>query len=87
MGLEDILGFSIENDRLYINPCIPGDWEGFKINYRYKNTLYKIEVKNIDGVNKGIKRIIIDGESAENSYIELADDKLGHYIVVEMGQQ
>ncbi len=36
VGLEDILGFRVEKDRLFINPCIPKDWEEYSIRYTYK---------------------------------------------------
>ena len=85
VGLEDILGFRVEKDKLYINPCIPKDWEGFSIVYRYKNTKYNIEIKNPNRVNKGIKHLIVDGVSTDSKYIELIDDGLEHNIVVEMG--
>ena len=85
VGLEDILGFRVEKDKLYIDPCIPKDWEGFSIVYRFKNTKYNVEIKNPNRVNKGIKHLIVDGVSTDSKYIELIDDGLEHNIVVEMG--
>ncbi len=61
VGLEDILGFRVEKDKLFIDPCIPKDWEGFGIKYRYNNTEYNIEVKNPNKVNRGVNSIIVDG--------------------------
>lgn len=87
VGLEDILGFSIEKDKLFIDPCIPKDWEGFTIKYRFKNTKYNIEVKNPNKVNKGIKQITADGKSVRVPYIELIDDGLEHLVIVEMNNQ
>lgn len=85
VGLEDILGFSIERDKLFINPCIPKDWEGFTIEYRYKSTKYSIEVKNPDKVNRGVRRLLIDGVSIKDKWVKLIDDGLHHNIIVEMG--
>ncbi|MCF6466681.1 GH36-type glycosyl hydrolase domain-containing protein [Clostridium sp. Cult2] len=87
VGLEDILGFSIEKDKLFIDPCIPKDWQGFTIKYRYKNTKYNIEVKNPNKVNKGIKKITVNGMSMEDKYVELIDDGLEHIVLVEMGNR
>ena len=86
VGLEDILGFSIEENKILLDPCIPRDWSGFKIKYRYKNTSYEIEVKNPDGVCKGISSIYMDGERVDNGYVELVDDGADHLITVEMGE-
>lgn len=85
VGLEDILGFTLEKDKLFINPCIPKDWEGFSIEYKYKNTIYHIKVKNSDKVNSGVKNIYVDDTVVSDGYVSLMDDGEEHFIVVEMG--
>ncbi len=35
LGLEAILGISRVGETLKIDPCIPKDWPGFKVNYRF----------------------------------------------------
>ncbi|CCQ97400.1 membrane hypothetical protein [[Clostridium] ultunense Esp] len=85
VGLEDILGFRVIKDRLYIDPCIPKDWEGFRIEFRYNNTKYDIEIINPKGINNGVKCLMVDGVSIDNKYIQLIDDGLEHNVIVEMG--
>ncbi|MBZ2174133.1 hypothetical protein K8M07_02615 [Schnuerera sp. xch1] len=85
VGLEDILGFKIEEGKLFINPCIPKGWKGFKMKYKYKNTTYNIEIRNQNSVNKGINSIVIDGVPANEKYVELTNDGLKHFIQVDMG--
>lgn len=87
VGLENILGFSVEEDKLLINPCIPRDWEEYRIKYRYKNTNYIIDIKNPNKVCRGINRVIIDGREISDEYIHLVDDKVDHSIIIEMGDQ
>ena len=65
-GIEYILGFKIENNTIKINPCIPKDWKEYEIKYRYKNAIYNIKVKNPEGKNTGVSKIIINGNEIEN---------------------
>ncbi|QLY23914.1 GH36-type glycosyl hydrolase domain-containing protein [Bdellovibrio sp. KM01] len=44
-GLESVLGFTIENGEMVICPCVPEDWFGFEIMYRFKSTIYVIKVQ------------------------------------------
>lgn len=43
--IEEVLGFHLRGDRLTIAPVIPEDWSGFEITYRYRSTVYEIEVR------------------------------------------
>ena len=43
-GLEWILGFRVRENRLTLVPCVPPDWPGFTIHYRYRGTPYEIIV-------------------------------------------
>ncbi len=83
VGLEDILGFKVEKDKLFINPCIPKDWEEYSIRYTYKDTIYSIKVKNVGKVNRGVSRITVDGIVAKE-YVNLVDDGADHFVVVEL---
>jgi cellobiose phosphorylase len=44
-GLESVLGFTIENGEMVLCPCVPEDWFGFEIMYRFKTTVYVIKVQ------------------------------------------
>jgi len=56
-----ILGIRPEYESLTVDPCIPSGWKGFKARRKFRGCIYNIEVKNPDGVCKGIKKIIVDG--------------------------
>ena len=71
-GLEWILGFKIEEEKIRINPCIPSQWKEYSIHYKYKNTIYNIIVKNPSSKNTGITKIFINGK--EEKEIQLIDD-------------
>lgn len=48
-GLEDILGLKVEKGILKIEPCISSKWEEYSIRYRYKTSVYNIQVRNPNG--------------------------------------
>ncbi|WP_416197599.1 MAG: Cellobiose phosphorylase [Sporanaerobacter sp.] len=87
IGLEDILGFRVEKDRLYIKPCIPRDWSLYNIEYKYFDTIYTIEVKNPHKVNSGERHIQIDGRDIKEEYINLVNDKISHFVQVEIKEK
>jgi cellobiose phosphorylase len=85
LGLEAILGISRVGKALNINPCIPRHWPGFKVDYRFGTTHYKISVKNPHNVNLGIRQILLDGNSLPGSLIPLVEDGQPHEVWVVMG--
>ena len=42
-GIENILGFHKEGNRLTIDPHVPSDWDGFTIRYRFGTSTYVIK--------------------------------------------
>ena len=41
-GIENILGFHKEGNRITLDPHVPTDWPGFTIRYRFGNSTYII---------------------------------------------
>jgi cyclic beta-1,2-glucan synthetase len=82
---ESILGLSLKIDKLYIEPCIPAEWNSFIVNYMYHETLYHIEIKQIAGELKTEKKIRLNGIFLKNNYIELVNDHREHLIEVRIG--
>jgi len=86
LGIEAILGISRVGNALNINPCIPRDWLGFKVDYRFGNTHYKISVENPHNVNRGVWQVLLDGVPLSDGLIPLVDDGLLHKVRVVLGQ-
>ena len=49
-----------------INPCIPKDWDGFSIRYKFGESIYNIKVANISRSNSGTVKVVLNGEKIEN---------------------
>jgi cellobiose phosphorylase len=80
-----ILGIQPDYEGLIVDPCIPNDWKGFKISRKFRGALYEIEVKNPNGVSKGVKEVIVDGLSQASNVIPLFEDGEEHAVIVIMG--
>jgi cyclic beta-1,2-glucan synthetase len=85
LGIEAILGISRVGKSLEINPCIPKEWPGFKVDYRFGNSRYKISVENPDKVNQGVKQVLLDGNPLVGNLIPLVDNGQSHDVDVLMG--
>lgn len=85
--LNIFLGFKKRGETLEIDPCIPGKWTDFTIKYRYYDTDYIIEVKNPEGVNTGVKKVIVDGKVCDDGKVQLVNDKDTHKVEVYMGKK
>ena len=85
VGLQHILGFNKQGNKLMINPSIPKSWREYKIEYQYMDTKYNIEVKNPEQVNTGVRSIIMNGNIREGSMeIPLINDGKEHQIEIIM---
>ncbi|MBE0684313.1 MAG: hypothetical protein IH589_20605, partial [Anaerolineales bacterium] len=85
LGLEAILGITKIGNALSVNPCIPAHWAGFKVDYRFGVTHYKISVENPQNINRGIREVIVDGNPVNDKLIPLVDDGHPHEVRVVMG--
>jgi cyclic beta-1,2-glucan synthetase len=89
-GLESILGFRLQGDRLTLSPTIPAHWSGFDIVFQYRSTRYEIRVDNAPGPSRlsggpsGVQTIELDGQQLppDPPQIALADDGKIHRVRV-----
>jgi cyclic beta-1,2-glucan synthetase len=84
-GLEFILGFQLQGERLTINPCIPRSWREYEINYRHGSTRYSIKVENPFSVSRGIASVELDGKLQPSDDFPLNDDGARHTVRVVLG--
>lgn len=60
-----MLGVRPDFDALIIDPCVPPGWKRFHITREWRGARYEIDIKNPDGVQRGVKRIVADGSSVD----------------------
>jgi cyclic beta-1,2-glucan synthetase len=85
VGLEAILGFRRDGDRLRLDPRIPADWPGFEITYRHRSATYHIVVENPKHVEGGVAGVRVDGAETTGGVVSLADDGRSHEIRIVLG--
>ncbi|PSV97615.1 GH36-type glycosyl hydrolase domain-containing protein [Photobacterium iliopiscarium] len=77
-----ILGIQTGFDGLTINPCIPTEWPGFEVTREWRGATYHINVTNPDHISKGIKSIMINGQSVEGAIVPQAEGSVNTVTVV-----
>src|SRR5689334_12632002 len=85
-GLESILGFKLQHNRLQIDPCVPRWWRDFEITYRRGRAVYRIKVENPLGVNRGVATVEVDGAPQANGAIELKDEEKTYNVRIVLGE-
>jgi cellobiose phosphorylase len=79
--VESLLGLKLEVDKLRFAPCLPADWETFKLHYRYRQTLYHIVVLQTSDDKAGVT---VDGVEQEDDVIPLVDDCKEHAVEIRV---
>ena len=82
---QHILGISPDYDGLAINPCIPSEWDGFKMKRVFRDVTYNIHVKNPEHISKGIKQILVNGQEIESYIVPILEKGKEHTVEVIMG--
>jgi len=80
-----ILGLRPEYDGLRIDPCIPAAWNGFKITRTFRGKRLNIEVRNPAGVQKGVTKLLLNGDPLEGNLMPAEKLLPENEVVVEMG--
>jgi cyclic beta-1,2-glucan synthetase len=79
--IESFLGLSINIDKMSFAPCLPVDWQEFKIRYLFRETLYRITVQQkTEGVEEA--SVTIDGFARPDRTIQLINDHQEHTVLV-----
>ena len=78
-----ILGIKPAYDGIQIDPCICSQWKEYKVTRRFRGSTYEITVKNPDGVCKGIREILLDGQPLEGNVVPHTPGT--HTVTVTLG--
>jgi cyclic beta-1,2-glucan synthetase len=73
--VESLLGVARRGERLALTPQLPAGWEGFRLHYRYRGSMYTIDVR------KGTQAaLVVDGVPQDDTAIVLVDDGKPHKV-------
>jgi cellobiose phosphorylase len=79
--LESLLGLRLAAGQLHFAPCVPPDWPGFTLRYRYRQTTYHVTLRQSTEAHERIS-VSVDGVAQADAAIRLADDRLEHQVIV-----
>jgi N,N'-diacetylchitobiose phosphorylase len=80
-----ILGIRPQYSGLMVDPCIPSNWEEFSVQRQYRGKKVNIKVTNPNKVSKGIKSLVLNGESLNGNILPFEKLKLENEAEVIMG--
>ena len=80
-----ILGIYPTLKGLSVDPCVPKGFGDFTVKRAYREGVYNISVKNPDNVEKGIKKMIVDGQEINGNIIPYDKNKKEINVEVIMG--
>ena len=83
--IQYVLGIRGDYNGLVIDPCIPSKWNGFEAVKTFRDAIYKITVKNPNGVEKGVTKIVVDGKEIADKIVPIFGDKKEHTVEVTLG--
>ncbi len=78
---ESLLGLRLEAGQLRFAPCLPPEWPGFSLRYRYYQTLYAINVRQTSSADQNIL-VTVDGRVQAAGAIDLVNDLQEHQVEV-----
>jgi len=81
--VESLLGLRLEAGRLRFAPCLPADWKGFTVHYRYRETVYHVAVLQAVRGDGGMG-VTLDGVEQDDKAIPLVDDRQEHSVAVSV---
>jgi N,N'-diacetylchitobiose phosphorylase len=79
-----ILGIRLSLEGLVVDPCIPSHWKEFEVRRKWGCSTFHISVKNPQGVQRGVKQILLDGKPISGAIPSQPAGSV-HEVLVTMG--
>jgi cellobiose phosphorylase len=79
---KHILGIQPGYAGLAIKPCIPSDWESFKVRRDLRNAVYEISVKRGAAAEENKPQVWVDGELTPDGLVPYFNDSKTHQVDV-----
>lgn len=80
-----VLGVQPDYNGLRIDPCIPSTWKEYKVKRKFRGKNFSITIKNENCIQKGVAKIIVNGEELSTNLIPVEKMKENNEVIVMMG--
>ena len=77
-----LLGVKPTFNGLMVDPCLPADIKEYTVKRKFRDGIFNITIKNESGAQKGIKKLIVDGQEVAGNIIPNAAGE--HEVTVVM---
>ncbi|MGE8615869.1 MAG: GH36-type glycosyl hydrolase domain-containing protein [Achromobacter veterisilvae] len=84
--LEFVLGMRLHGNRLSFHPCLPADWDTFKLRYRFHRSAYLVTVARGQEPDRST-RLWVDGAIQDDGVIRLVDDGRDHEVSITLPRE
>ncbi|MFN2424864.1 MAG: GH36-type glycosyl hydrolase domain-containing protein [Candidatus Binatia bacterium] len=86
-AVEGILGLSLRQGMLRIDPCLPPSWPRFEATLRTKNGgALELLVENPEGTGRGVVELRMDGRVVPGNTVEFPADRTTRRVQVRLGR-
>ena len=87
--VESLLGLQLRIDdtgaSLTLRPCLPAQWTGYRLDYRFRETTYHVVIE-MSGEAAGDTSVEVDGLAQPGQAIALVDDGGTHEVRLRTGR-
>ena len=84
--VESLLGLKVDADKLRLLPCLPEEWKNYSLSYRYRETVYNINVSQ-ERAGAGAASsttVMLDGIQQIDGVVPMVDDHQDHRVEVKI---
>ncbi len=81
--VESLLGIKRDANQLCITPCLPQGWQTYTVRYRFGQTVYRIEIVQVDDQVLA-NNLMVDGVEQIDHKVPLIDDQREHVVKVRV---
>ena len=79
--VESLLGVELAIDRLRFSPCVPAEWKEFRLDYRFRESVYHVTVSRADTGGRACA-VWLDGVPQADNGVALSNDGNEHEVRV-----
>ena len=80
-----LLGVQPDYDGLRINPCLPDELKEITLDRTYRGAQYHVHVVKPDGVEKGVKKMLVNGMGVEGNVVRAIEGCTKYTVEIVMG--
>ncbi len=80
-----LLGVQPDYDGLMLDPCLPDDLKEITLERTYRGAQYHVHVVKPDGVEKGVKKMVVNGTEVAGNLVRPVDGCKEYTVEIVMG--